>query len=135
LVCYRPGIRTRIPPSDLDGIIAERRRGVKCKVIAARYGVHPSTVSRAITDRLIELDQYRPQEFLEQQRERRAEAWKHYRNVWDERDARHREEREAAAEYQARLEGAEREERRMRVRAFREAQKERILGGQGLPTR
>jgi hypothetical protein len=112
---YIPGVSTKIPPHERDELIRRRRAGEKRKALAAELGVHPATVSRAIRARLEELDEYRPQEFLEEQRRRRAENWEHYRSVWGERDRTRAEanaiDQERMAQERAQAEQMERAER------------------------
>jgi Helix-turn-helix domain len=130
---YVHGFSSKIPPGDRDEIIRRRRAGETPKQIAADYNCHPSTVSRAVRARLVELGQYHPLEFHAAKRRRRAEAWEHMREIWGERDRRSREARQAAEELQARLEAADKEQRRLRARGFHERQQARALAAQGLP--
>ena len=136
---YVHGYSSKIPASHRDEIIRRRRAGESRKSIARDYSCSPETVSRAIRSRLHELGQYDPEMFLSEQRRRRAEGREWMRAIWDARDAEERrlslaaqEDRQRAAEYQARLVDAEREERRLRAQIFRERQKVKALREQGL---
>ena len=130
---------SKIPASHRDEIIRRRRAGESRKSIAKDYDCSPETVSRAVRSRLHELGQYEPELFFSEQRRKRAEGWEWMKSVWEARDAANRElsvraqeERETAAEYQARMEASDREQRKMRMQLFRERQKAKALAEQGL---
>jgi hypothetical protein len=129
---YMHGLSTKIPQSHRDELIRRRRGGESLTSIAAEYDCHKNTVSRAIMARLVELDEYHPAEFHAAQRARKREAWEWMKEVWRERDARIREAAQAAEAQQARLEAADREERRLRAQLFRERQRAKALAEQGL---